>query len=67
MEDNGSQGCDVEESDPVVTLKTGVNIDDLLSSNGMEFEVNLSDIESSGIVLERILIINMFVSLPTAH
>lgn len=57
MEDNGFQGSDVEESDPVVTLKSGVNIEDLISSTGMEFEVNMSDIESSGIVLEWILII----------
>src|SRR5688572_12076296 len=57
MEDNEFQGSDVEDSDPVVTLKSGVNFEDLLSSNGMEFEVNLSDIERSGIVSEWFLII----------
>ena|SRR6218665_3674403 len=56
MESYESQGSDVEDSDPVVTLKTGVNIDDLISSNGVEFEVNLSDIPNCGMVLLWLLL-----------
>jgi len=57
MESYESQGSDVEDSDPVVTLKTGVNIDDLISSNGVEFEVNLSDIPNCGMVLLWLLLL----------
>lgn len=37
-----------ESDPPIVTLKSGVNVEDLIS--GTEFEVNLDDIEKSGIV-----------------
>lgn len=37
---------DNDESDPIVALKSGVNIEDLIG--GTEFEVNLDDIKKSG-------------------
>lgn len=45
---NSDNGESDPIENPIVTLKSGVNVEDLIG--GTEFEVNLDDIKKSGMV-----------------